>query len=129
MIQYYFPNRHLISEDWNLVLREFIPEFVNGKSETAYHLNALKLIARIHDSHATAWSTFIDDSRGKYTAPFEITFIEEKPVITRILPLQASQTESAFIIGDEIIAVNGKPVEEIIKAQLPYLRALIIQLS
>ncbi len=120
MIQYYFPNRHLISEDWNLVLREFIPEFVNGKSETAYHLNALKLIARIHDSHATAWSTFIDDSRGKYTAPFEITFIEEKPVITRILPLQASQTESAFIIGDEIIAVNGKPVEEIIKAQLPY---------
>jgi hypothetical protein len=52
MIQYYFPNRHLISEDWNLVLKEFIPEFVNGKSETAYHLNALKLIARIHDSHA-----------------------------------------------------------------------------
>ncbi len=120
MIQYFFPDKHLTNEDWNLVLKEFIPEFVSGKSETDYHLNALKLIARIHDSHATAWSTFIDDSRGKNSAPFEITFIEEKPVITRILPLQASQTESAFIIGDEIVAVNGKPVEEIIKEKLPY---------
>lgn len=125
MIQYYFPNRHLISEDWNLVLKEFIPEFIKGKSDPEYHLNALKLIARISDTHANIWSwdKLIQDYMGKYMAPLEVTFVDEKPVVTGFLPRikadNLSETETAFRIGDEIISVNGKPVSEIIKEQLP----------
>ncbi len=123
MIEYFFPNKHLANEDWNLVLRQSIPEFVNGKTDVQYHLNALKLIAKIHDSHANIWGDkFIEESRGKYHAPLEIKFIEEKPVVSGFLTLINKNdefTETAFRTGDEIISVDGKPVSEIIKEQLP----------
>lgn len=123
MIEYFFPDKHLTGEDWNSVLKQSIPEFVNGKTDTEYRLNALKLIAKIHDSHANIWGDkFIEESRGKYQAPLEIKFIEEKPVVSGFLTLINNNdelTETAFRAGDEIVSVNGKPVSEIIKEQLP----------
>ncbi len=29
IIQYYYPNRHLTDKDWNVVLEEYIPKFIN----------------------------------------------------------------------------------------------------
>ena len=55
IIQYYFPYKHLIEEDWKDVLKEFIPKYIHANSEIEYKLVVLELIARIHDTHANIW--------------------------------------------------------------------------
>jgi hypothetical protein len=55
VIQYFFPYRHLIDEDWNNVLSEFIPQFARASGELEYKKTALALIVRIHDTHANIW--------------------------------------------------------------------------
>jgi hypothetical protein len=55
IIQYFFPYKYIIGENWNKVLPEFIPIFVNAENATGYSLACLQIIARIHDTHANIW--------------------------------------------------------------------------
>ena len=40
MIQYFYPYKNLIEENWNDVLTEFLPKFVNINDELDYKLNS-----------------------------------------------------------------------------------------
>jgi hypothetical protein len=83
IIQYYFPYKNLIEENWNDVLKEFIPKFVSATSELNYTLTVLELIARVHDTHANIWDNndVLNKYRGLNRAPIEIEFIENKAVV------------------------------------------------
>jgi C-terminal processing protease CtpA/Prc len=117
-IQYYFPYKHLIEEDWKDVLAEFIPEFVNAGDETEYTLAALQLITRIHDTHANiSGNQVLNNYLGSRYAPYEISFIEGKAVVTGIYQTEPA-TEPLLKTGDEIVSVNQKPVEDIIGEEL-----------
>ena len=52
IIQYLYPYKYLIGEDWNKILPEFIPKYVDAPDSASYVFTCLELIARIHDSHA-----------------------------------------------------------------------------
>jgi len=121
IIQYYFPYKHLINEDWKHVIDEFIPKFMNAKDETAYTLVTLELIARIHDTHANIWGSnrVLNNYFGLRYAPAKLTFIENKPVITSFYN-EKRGAEAGLEIGDIISAINNRPVEEIIKERLKY---------
>ncbi|MEO8855039.1 MAG: S41 family peptidase [Ginsengibacter sp.] len=120
-IQYYYPYKNLIGEDWKNVLKEFIPKFINASSETEYTLAALELIASIHDTHANIWNT--NESLNKFIGinypPVKITFVENKPVVTGYYN-DAAAKASGLVVGDEITSINNKPVSEIIKEELKY---------
>lgn len=124
MVQYFFPDKHLIGEDWNKVLTEFIPVFVNAADTTAYHLSCLQLIARIHDTHANIWgyNAALENYIGKYYPPIQTKFIEDKLVVTGFY------TDSAGIKdklkkGDVITKIDNTPVEALIKKLLPIIPA------
>ena len=121
IIQYYFPNKHLIEEDWNKVLNEFVPKFVNTKNETEYVITSLKLIGRIHDTHAnlSGRNDVLDKFRGVNYAPVKVDFIENKAVVTKYWE-QALGEKSGLKIGDAIETINGKNVTQIVKESLEY---------
>jgi C-terminal processing protease CtpA/Prc len=121
IIQYYFPYKNLIEEDWKNVLEEFIPKFVQANNETEYSLAVLELIGRIHDTHANIWSNneSLDQYFGKKYAPIEITFIENNPIVTGYYNEKAI-VETGMEKGDAISKINNRPVEEIIKEKLKY---------
>ncbi|MDD4991513.1 MAG: S41 family peptidase [Paludibacter sp.] len=147
IIQYYFPYKYLIGENWDNVLIEFAPQFINAKNELEYKFTLLKLVARIHDSHAFLSDKVIEKHKGDNIVPFYVSFIEGKPVITDTLidisklkyPLKkvgsfikgnpvtkdtiidVSEKNYPLKIGDIILKVNGKPVETIISEKLPYI--------
>jgi hypothetical protein len=117
IIQYFFPYKYLIGEDWNKVLTEFIPHFVEAKDSTAYHLACLQLISRIHDSHANLSSRALSAWQGNYFTPVLASFVENKLVVVHIhADSTAMQTLQK---GDVIARIDGIAVEDLARKWLP----------
>jgi C-terminal processing protease CtpA/Prc len=121
IIQYFFPNKHLIEADWNKVLPEFIPKFAGAADELDYKKAALTLIENIHDTHANIWGNdeTLNKWRGVNYAPVGVRFIEEKAVVTEIYE-QTAADKAGLKIGDVIEAVGGKKVAQIVGEQLEF---------
>lgn len=124
IIQYYFPYKNLIEEDWKGVLKEFIPKFINAKDETEYNLASLELIGRIHDTHANIWgnSKSLEKYFGERYSPVKLTFAENKPVIEGFYDENLG-TQTGLKKGDVITEINGENMDNIIKNMLKYLPA------
>jgi C-terminal processing protease CtpA/Prc len=124
IIEYYFPYKNLIEENWNNVLKEFIPKFIHASNEIEYKLVLMELVARVHDSHAHIFGPDEALRRywGIYHAPIGVTFIENKVVVTDFFEKTLGK-KSGFQLGDIIKSINHKPVEEIIKEQLKFTSA------
>lgn len=121
IIQYYFPYKYLIGEDWKNVLVEFIPKMIDVKTETEYMLAVSELTARINDSHAGLWdkNPVLTDYLGANCPPLQVTFIENKAVVMGFYENELLK-ENGMMKGDVISKINGKTIEEIIKVNLKY---------
>jgi hypothetical protein len=121
IIQYYFPYKNLIEEDWKDVLKEFLPKFIQASDETAYKLAVLELIGRVHDTHANIWSR--DEALkfyfGSNYAPVIVAFIENKALVTGFYE-QKPPIEKGLQVGDIITAINGEPVEDVVLKKLKF---------
>ncbi len=118
MIEYFFPNRHLMDENWDAVLQEFIPKMTVTKDEKEYTLTLVELIGKIQDTHANVWGNKIfDDFFGEKVAPIEVKFIENKVVVVN---LQEEYKEANIQVGDVIVSVNGVLIEDWIKNNQKY---------
>ncbi|MFZ4523166.1 MAG: S41 family peptidase [Bacteroidales bacterium] len=120
-IQYFFPYKNLIEEDWKGVLQEFIPEFVQAATETDYKLAVLKLIARVHDTHANIWGQdeAITKFKGVNYAPVEMNFIGKQAVVVGYYDQELGE-KSGLKVGDVITAINNVPVKKIIQDKLKF---------
>jgi C-terminal processing protease CtpA/Prc len=121
IIQYLFPYKNLIEEDWKNVLEEFIPKFINAKNETEYTLAVLEIIGRINDTHANIWggNQVLNNHFGLRYASVELKFIENKAVVTAYYD-EKSGKETGLEIGDVISVINNRPVEEIVKERIKF---------
>lgn len=121
MIEYFFPSKHLTDKKWNIVLKEYIPKFINAKDELEYELVAIQLIGEINDTHANLWGDRdkVDELRGNNYAPFKAEFIENKLVVTDYFNPEFSD-QAKLKIGDIITYINGKSVECIIDSLKVY---------
>jgi len=119
IIQYYFPYKNLIEEDWKNVLEEYIPKFIGANNETEYTLTVLELIARVHDTHANirGGSNALENYRGIHYSPVELKFIENKAVVTGFYDDKFGN-ETGLKIGDIISKVNNQLVENIVMDRL-----------
>lgn len=120
MIQYFFPNKHLIGNDWNEVLPKFVPLFVNSANKTQYALTSLALISSIHDTHANIWSynPALEAYRGKNALPFQAKFIRNKLTVTGYYA-DTLDVKQKMKVGDVISSIDGVSVKKLINKYLP----------
>jgi len=120
VIQYLYPYKNLFKENWNDVLTEFIPKFINTTGELDYKLTVLALIARIHDTHANIWGNdeTLQTYKGANYAPINVTFIENQAVVTGFIKTKSGNAPE-LQKGDIIVSVNNKSVDKIIQEKLP----------
>lgn len=119
IIEYWYPNRDVIGEDWDKVLSEFIPTIAEAKTSEQYQLVLMRLIARINDTHANLWSSLqVRPPTGDCFLPVNIRFIEGKPVVTANL-----SQPTDLKVGDIITELDGKQVSKLIESWKPYYAA------
>ena len=120
MIAYFFPNRHLMDEDWDEVLQAFIPKIIGAEDELSYKLTLLELIGKVKDTHANIWQrdAVLDRFWGTNIAPVEVKFIEGKPVVTSFF--EELEDTTKLQIGDIITHINGEDVMAMVEEKIKY---------
>lgn len=124
IVQYFYPYKYLIKEDWKKVLPEFIPKFIHAKNATEYTLTALQLIAGIHDTHANIWGNnpILRKYFGERYALPDLIFIDSKAVVKGFYKI-GTENKTGLERGDIITKVNEKKVDEIVKDNLKIMPA------
>lgn len=115
-VEYFYPSKYLIKENWDDVLKEFIPKFAAERSLIRYKLTCLKIINRIHDTHASIYG---DKDLGAYFGTnhtvTKARMVEGK-LIAHITVDDSLAMNDGVKIGDEILTINGKTIIEYRKA-------------
>lgn len=111
-IEYFYPSKYLIKENWDDVLKEFIPKFAADRASLGYKLNCLKLINRIHDTHASIYGDKeLGDYFGINYSVVRARMIQSKLIVTHIID-SALAKDDLIRVGDEILTVNGKTIAQ-----------------
>nr|WP_320059506.1 S41 family peptidase [uncultured Bacteroides sp.] len=122
-IQYYYPYRYLIKENWDSVLTRFIPLFIHAKDRAEYMRVLLKLIVCIGDTHAGLFDQLNTlDSYKRYRGAAEISFIEGKAIVVKSESTEKVKN-SGLEVGDIILSINGESMEEIASRKIPDISA------
>lgn len=121
MLQYFNPNRHLTDKDWNVVLKEYVPIFINAKNRLDYELAFVQIIGDVKDTHANLWRGGIElyKLRGENFAPFRAEFIEDQYVVTDYYNPEHAE-KSKLKIGDIITHINGREIKTVIDSLRVY---------
>ena len=123
VVQYWFPYRDVIGEDWNGILTEFIPRIALARDKEAYQLELMALIARAQDTHANLWSGLsVRPPTGECGIAVQIRFIEGQPVVIGYAAPEAAR-DSGLSRGDVITSLDGVPVAKLIEQWRPYYAA------
>lgn len=108
-INYFSPNKNLLSKNWDSVLYEHVPVFLKAKDSVEYVFAAASLIKQINDTHGYLYSRVFKRLFEK-APPLQLRYIDNKTIIYRLFSDSLKQKLSQ---GDEIIAVDDIPVKKI----------------
>ena len=123
IIEYWFPYRDVIGEDWEAVLAEFVPRVMAESTVDEYRLTMIEFSARINDTHANIWAHLdLLPPRGSSDPPVILRFIEGKAVVTGFSDTVLGPA-TGLQIGDVIEAIDGRPVDSLVAARRPYYAA------
>ena len=123
IIEYWFPYRDLIEENWDAVLREFVPVLWGATEIDAYRLAMMRLIARVNDTHANLWSALsVRPPRGLHRLPVKVRFVEGKAVVTGFLGDTLIRPRG-LRVGDVILTIGGERIDSLVTAWSPYYAA------
>jgi C-terminal processing protease CtpA/Prc len=114
IIQYFSPNRKLITEGWGRMLQHSIPAVIGAGNSFDYTEAMVKLIVTTHDTHSFIQSSVWEKYLGAFRVPFQARFIENKLVVTGYYK-DTLQVKQHFKIGDVITSIGGIPVERLVK--------------
>jgi hypothetical protein len=116
VIAYFYPYRDIIEADWDNILIKYIPLFLEVDNASTYRKVIQKLVSHLTDGHAdVVEDRYITMDKGDRIAPYEIAFIENKPIVTRLFPNLTLMTKNILKIGDIIKKINNKDVQKIIE--------------
>ena len=122
IINYFFPYKYRIGQDWNEVLVEMIPKFKDSKDTISYHLAMLELIAKINDSHAGFITKYTNQYFGLKWAPFIFKIIDNKAIVIDFYNDSLCK-KNDIRFGDVFLKIGNLTIEDIIKEKSKYIGA------
>lgn len=120
IVEYFFPYKYQTDLNWDEVLNQMIPKFLNPKSENEYHLAMLELVVSIDDSHGVLVTDETKKYFGNYWISADFKLIDGKAIITAFYNDQFAKADD-LRIGDIITKVDNQYVDSIFKKNLKYI--------
>jgi C-terminal processing protease CtpA/Prc len=107
--EFFYIYKDLMGEDWDAVLKEFIPKMEAARDAKEYTLAVMEMVTHVHDSHAVVSGTAF---RDEYAAapPLVLRWIEESPVVVALTDKMAAQ-QAGIQRGDVILKIEGEDVK------------------
>ncbi|MGK6342927.1 S41 family peptidase [Chryseobacterium sp. DT-3] len=122
-VEYFFPYKYQTDQNWNDVLTEMIPKFLDINNDESYHLTLAELVTKIDDSHAFLHSPIINANQyGRRKVPVEYMYAEGKLVVTNIIKNKLDE-EIPLKAGDVIYDVNGRTIPQMVNSFGKYVPA------
>ena len=118
-IEYFFPHKYQTDQDWDGVLKEMIPKFIEANSKLDLHLAMLELIVKIDDSHAGLKTPTIEEMPYNNYLPARIDLVEDQIVVTQIVDRQKALLND-LKVGDVLKTINGKNALDIFEKNKKY---------
>jgi len=118
IIEYYYPYKDIMGENWNQVLLEFIPKFIHGSDYESYLMTIAELTTRIHDSHVMLLDksrNYISRRFGIYRIPVTYIKIGDQIVVNKVI------SKCGLEPGDIILKVGNKDIDEILEERRKYI--------
>lgn len=112
VIKYFYPHLKYASVDWENILPEWIKKIDQTKTDQEYYILLRKLAATLNDSHVRIINKKFPIVLDEYSIPVKVIHIEGKTLISEIKNDSLNNT-STLGIGDELIEIDGKPINEV----------------
>lgn len=109
-VYYFYPNRQLFEQPWDLSLQQAIPMFLYAESAVDYHKAIRYITARLNDSHAshsTAMDTLLF---GERRAGFRMRSLSGRWFV---YSKRSANYPTNVKIGDEVLSVNSIPIKHL----------------
>lgn len=120
VIEYFYPYKYVMDQNWDDLLNYFIPKFKAVYSEQEYHLLISELTVSLCDSHAFFITDLVREYAGRKFIPARFMILEDKAVISEFLDDSLARLDD-IQLGDAITAVNDVPVSEIYQKNKKYI--------
>ncbi|MDR7208400.1 S41 family peptidase [Flavobacterium piscis] len=118
-IEYFFPYKYKMDENWDAVLIQMLPKFITAESEMDFVLAMREISIKLDDTHSSTSSFKLYDYFGDKFVSFDVAFIDNKAVVVKFKNDSLSKSDD-IRIGDVISKVDGKTVEDLMNEKLKY---------
>lgn len=122
IVNYFFPYKELMEEEWDGLLNRFIVKMEAASDALEYTLSVAEMVKHLHDSHAFISSAVLRDYFGAAPPAVRARMIEGVPVITRFLDDSAAR-EAGIEIGDVVLKIDGEEASRRIERYAKYIAA------
>jgi len=118
-IEYFFPYKYQMDQNWDQVLTEFLPRINQPQSERDFDLAMREISIKLNDTHASTDMMNLFEYFGDKFIPVDVKIIDEKAVVIGFKNDSLAKV-SDLKIGDVITKVEGKTIAEILNENRKY---------
>lgn len=116
VVNYFYPYKNLMQQNWDVVLPQMIPLFVASTTDFGYQYTILLMTKYLEDSNAFVGSELLKTRIGTYRPSFSITNAEEKWLV-ETMEIDSLAARSNVLLGDQILTIDGRSIEEVVGEQ------------
>ncbi len=120
VIEYFYPYKYVMDNDWDDLLLYFIPKFSNVHTEQEYHLLIRELTVSLCDSHSFFTTDLIKEFAGRKYIAATFVILDDKAVINGFYNDSLPKLDD-LRLGDAILSVDNIPVAEIYNKNVKYI--------
>jgi C-terminal processing protease CtpA/Prc len=120
LVEYFFPYKYQMDQNWDKTLIEMLPRFSASESETDYNLAIKELTVKLNDTHASFDGMKVHEYLGLKFTPIIFKIIDEKILVAGFYDDNLASLND-LKKGDVITKIDGKTIIEIINEKQKYI--------
>ncbi|KAF2507714.1 peptidase S41 [Flavobacterium zhairuonense] len=118
-IEYFFPYKYQMDQNWDKSLNEFLPRIIAPESEKDFALAMREISIKINDTHASTQVPQMFEYFGDKFIPVDVKIIDQKAVVIGLKNDSLAKI-SDLKIGDVITKVEGKTIAQLLRENSKY---------